>query len=170
MPGSAVAASPASRAARYLDRAQNADGGFGAAPGQASNQLHTGWTALGLASAGHNPRDVRRRGGRSIMAYLKRGSGSLRDIGELERTILVVSAAGLFPTDFAGRDLLRDLVRRRRDDGSYAGFTSYTAFGILAFRVDRGEGRQEDGATGSRRPRTRTVASASRRRPRATRT
>ena len=50
---------PASRAARYLERAQNDDGGFGPAPGAASNQLHTGWAALGLASAGRNPRDVR---------------------------------------------------------------------------------------------------------------
>jgi energy-coupling factor transport system substrate-specific component len=134
VPAAAVAASPASRAARYLEGAQNGDGGFGPARGQHSNQLHTGWAALGLASAGRNPRDVERRGGRSIMAYVKRGAGSLRDIGELERTILVVSAAGLFPTDFAGRDLMRDLVTRRRGDGSFAGFTSYTAFGILAFR------------------------------------
>src|SRR4051794_23703531 len=40
------------RAVHYLRFAQNPDGGFGAAPHQGSTQLHTGWTALGLASAG----------------------------------------------------------------------------------------------------------------------
>ena len=36
---------------RYLERAQNADGGFGGAPRQASSQLITGWTVLGLEAA-----------------------------------------------------------------------------------------------------------------------
>ena len=135
LPATAVAASPASRAARYLERAQDDDGGFGPDRGAPSNQLHTGWAALGLASAGRNPRDVARRGGRSITAYLKRGAGELRDLGELERTILVLRAAGLSPKDIGGRNLLRELARRRREDGSFAGFTSYTGFGILALRA-----------------------------------
>jgi len=135
LPGAALAASPASRAARYLERAQNDDGGFGPARGEASNQLHTGWAALGLASAGRNPRDVARRGGRSIAAYVERGAGDLRDLGELERTVLVLRAAGLSPEHFAGRNLLRELTRRRRNDGSFDGFTSYTSFGILALRA-----------------------------------
>jgi energy-coupling factor transport system substrate-specific component len=131
----AAAASPSELAARYLLRAQNRDGGFGAAPRQASSQLYTGWAALGLAAAGRNSRDVRRRGGRSITGYVIRRGRSIRDVGEVERTILVLAAAGLSPRRFAGRDLVAELRARRRADGSIAGYVSYTAFGILALRA-----------------------------------
>src|SRR4051794_18159687 len=47
------------RAVHYLRFSQNADGGFGPARHQSSTQLHTGWTALGLASASRNPRDLK---------------------------------------------------------------------------------------------------------------
>src|SRR5271157_3407619 len=33
----------------YLLSAQNADGGFGSARGQSSDELYTAWTAIGLA-------------------------------------------------------------------------------------------------------------------------
>jgi energy-coupling factor transport system substrate-specific component len=135
VPAAAVAVSPASRAARFLERSQNLDGGFGPARGQPSNQLHAGWAALGLASAGRNPRDVRRGDGRTIASYLRRGLSTVREIGEIERTILVLKAAGLSPERFGGRNLLAELIRKRRGDGSFAGFTSYTAFGILALRA-----------------------------------
>ena len=42
--------------------AENADGGFGAAPGQPSAALYTGWAALGLAAAGHDPQRGRAAG------------------------------------------------------------------------------------------------------------
>ncbi|HVL97374.1 MAG TPA: prenyltransferase/squalene oxidase repeat-containing protein [Solirubrobacteraceae bacterium] len=119
---------------RYLLRAQNADGGFGAAPGQRSTQLHTGWTALGFAAAGRNPADVR-TGGRSIVDYLTAHASELGDIGEIERTILVLRAAGRSPRRFSGRDLVSEMVRRQRADGSFAGRVNHTAFGILALRA-----------------------------------
>ncbi len=129
-----AAVSPASKAARYLTAAQNRDGGFGAARGQSSNQLFTGWSALGLAAAGRNPRDVGRRGERSITTYLRR-AGSIGDTGEIERTILVLRAAGLSPRSFGDRDLVAELVRRRRSSGSWRGNVAPTAFGILALRA-----------------------------------
>jgi uncharacterized protein DUF6580/prenyltransferase/squalene oxidase-like repeat protein len=122
----AHAASPAGRAVRYLERAQNRDGGFGAAPGQRSSQLYTGWASLGLAAAGKRPR---------VAGYLRRHARGLTDIGEVERTVLVLKAVGLSPRSLAGRDLVRDILRRRRRDGSIAGFVSYTAFGVLALRA-----------------------------------
>ena len=134
LPAAAGAATPADRAERWLLRAQNDDGGFGAAPGQASSPLYTGWSGLGLAAAGKNPRDVR-RGGRSLASYLRRGGGSVRDIGEIERTVLVLEAAGLSARLFAGRDLVAAIRARRRANGSIAGYVSYTAFGILALRA-----------------------------------
>jgi energy-coupling factor transport system substrate-specific component len=135
VPKAEAAAGPADRAVRYLLRAQNADGGFGSAPGQRSSPLFTGWAGLGLAAAARNPRDVRRRGGRSIAAYVERESRSLRDIGEIERTILLLKAAGLSPRGFGGRDLVAQVERRRRAGGSIAGYVSYTAFGVLALRA-----------------------------------
>jgi len=52
---SAPSAPAAGTPAGYLLGAENADGGFGPAPGSASNGLYSGWAALGLASAGHSP-------------------------------------------------------------------------------------------------------------------
>jgi energy-coupling factor transport system substrate-specific component len=127
-------ASPTSRAASYVRAAQNADGGFGAAPGSASSQLHTGWAALGLAAAGRNPADVG-RGGRSAIDYIRANAGGLNDTGELERTILVLRASSLSPRDFMGRDLVAELKSRQRSNGSWASNNAYTAFGILALRA-----------------------------------
>jgi prenyltransferase beta subunit/uncharacterized membrane protein len=135
LPAAAGAATPGERAERWLLRVQNADGGFGAAPGQASSQLYSGWSGLGLAASGRNPHDVRRRGGRSLVSYVRRSAGSLREIGEIERTALLLEAAGLSPRSFAGRDLVAAIRARRRRDGSIAGYVSYTAFGILALRA-----------------------------------
>jgi hypothetical protein len=131
----AATAAPADRAERYLLRAQNKDGGFGAAPGQRSSPLYTGWTGLALGSTGRNPRDVKRSGGRSIASFVLRGSRSLRDIGEIERTALLADAAGLDAHSFGGRNLLAEIEKRRRDDGSISGFVSYTAFGVMALRA-----------------------------------
>ncbi|MEX2196843.1 MAG: prenyltransferase/squalene oxidase repeat-containing protein [Thermoleophilaceae bacterium] len=135
----AQAASATSRGLGYLDRAQNADGGFGGARAQGSTQLHTGWAALGIAAAGRNPRDVTRRG-RSVMDFIRRGVRELNDTGELERTILAVRAAGLNPRRFGRRDLVRLLLRRRDRDGSWEGRVNHTAFGMLALSAG-GESR-----------------------------
>jgi prenyltransferase beta subunit len=134
LPAGAMAATPSERAERYLLRAQNSDGGFGAAPRQASSPLYSGWTGLGLAASGHTARDVARRGGRSLAGYVRSGSRRARDIGEIERTVLLLRSAGLDPRDFAGRNLIGEIQAKRRADGSIAGFVSYTAFGILALR------------------------------------
>ena len=70
LPAAAVAATPAQRAASYLAKAQNSDGGFGASTRGGSSPLYTGWAGLGLGSAGRNPWDVRRPGGRSLARYV----------------------------------------------------------------------------------------------------
>ena len=53
---------------------RTSDGGFGGAPGQASSQLITGWTVLGLEAAGRHPLDVR-RGGRTPIDFVRAGVG-----------------------------------------------------------------------------------------------
>jgi ECF-type riboflavin transporter, S component/Prenyltransferase and squalene oxidase repeat len=120
-------------ALRYLGRAQNADGGFGAAPDQSSSQLITGWAALGLEAAGRNPLDVK-RSGRTPIDFMRTNARELNDTGELERTILALRGAGVDPRKFAGRDLVAELLRRRRSDGSFEALSNLTAFGVLALR------------------------------------
>ena len=130
----ASAASVEDRAIAYLERAQNSDGGFGGAAGQRSTQLFTGWAALGAAAAGRNPVDLE-RGGRSAIDYVRASRGALADTGALERTMLVLRAAGLSPRRLGSRDLLRDLRRRRDRDGSFERAVNLTAFGVLALRA-----------------------------------
>lgn len=129
-----AAASPSTKAVRYLARVQNRDGGFGGGRGQSSSQLFTGWSALGLAAARRNPRDVARRGGHAATTYLRR-AGSIDDIGELERTILVLRVSGLSARRFRGRDLVAELMRRRGGDGSWRANVAWTAFGVFALRA-----------------------------------
>jgi energy-coupling factor transport system substrate-specific component len=133
--GTAAAADDdVSRAVRYLERAQNRDGGFGAAPGQGSSQLITGWTVLGLEAAERHPLDVV-NGGRTPIDFIRARSEELNETGELERTVLAVRGAGLDARAFAGRDLVSELLRRRRGDGSFSGLANWTAFGIMALRA-----------------------------------
>ena len=127
--------------------------------------------ALGLAAAGRNPRDVHRRGGRSLAAYVARDGRSVRDIGEVERTILVLqrrrAVAARLRRPRPGRE--RSSARRRRD-GSIAGYVSYTAFGVLALRsAGVSPGKADRGVAGRAR-RTTTAASGWRRPRRATAT
>ncbi|HTX32620.1 MAG TPA: prenyltransferase/squalene oxidase repeat-containing protein [Solirubrobacteraceae bacterium] len=118
----------------YLRAAQNSDGGFGPAPGQPSQQLYSGWAALGLASVHVNPADVS-RDGHSVIDYLRAGVRSDTDPGSIERTILAVRAAGLPVTDFGGRDLLAALKREIGRDGSVSDQTNLTTFAVLALRA-----------------------------------
>ena len=140
----------------YLLSAQRADGGFGAAPGGPSSPLYSGWAALGLASAGKNPADVR-RGSVSLLDYVRAGAGSAGDPGSIERTILVVHAAGLSARSFGGHDLLAALEHYVRRDGSVSGQVNLTSFAVLALRAagvapaprtTRWLGRQQNGDGG----------------------
>ena len=124
-------AAAANRSLAYLAKAQNDDGGWGGAPGQGSSSLHTGWAALGVASAGRNPRDV---GSPSAVAYVR--SHDPRDLGEVTRTILVLRAAGL-----PAGDLLDRLLAKRRPNGSFAGRVNTTAFAALALEASGGSPR-----------------------------
>jgi energy-coupling factor transport system substrate-specific component len=124
----------ASTPAGYLLAAQNPDGGFGPGPGTPSSQLFSGWAALGLAAAGVNPQDVV-RDGHSLLDYIRGGVASASDPGSVERTILVVHAAGLPPQSFGGRNLVSALEGSVRRDGSVSDQVNLTAFAVLALRA-----------------------------------
>jgi energy-coupling factor transport system substrate-specific component len=123
-------ASAGSRATAYLLRAQNGDGGFGAAPGQRSSALYSSWAAIGLAAVGRDPDRVRRRGGSSLGAYVARSARTARGAGNVERAVLALRAAGRGAGSLRGR-----MHRGQRRDGSYDGLANLTAFGILALRA-----------------------------------
>jgi len=133
-PQATAASSAKSKALKYIKRAQNPDGGFGGAPGQSSSSLYTGWVTLGIAAAGENPRDVR-RGKSTPISYARKHLPSASDVGELERTILVLRAAGASPRSFGRRDLVAQLTALRKSDASWDHLVDHTAFGILALRA-----------------------------------
>jgi energy-coupling factor transport system substrate-specific component len=127
-------ASDVSRAAAWLQSAQNPDGGFGSAPDDESGAEMTAWVMLGLEAAGHNPLDVS-RDGRTPVDFLRASVAELKSPGDLARTILALEGAGADPRDFAGIDLVSRLISKRRDDGSYVGWPNSTAFAVIALRT-----------------------------------
>lgn len=139
-PRGAEAAGAADRGLAWLVAQQNADGGFGASPGDESGPEMTAWATLGIAAAGRNPLDVR-RAGRSPIDYLRRHANELRTPGDLARTIVALAAAGVDPREFGGRNLVADLLERRLPNGAYRGrpgspgWPNSTAFAVLALRA-----------------------------------
>ena len=127
----AAAPNPANKAAldrtvRYLQGAQQGNGGF-AASGE-PGQITSAWTALALAAAGINPQDQARPGGTDAFAYLvthyRQGveeteCAPIACTTVLERELMVVNASGADPHHFAGVDLVRELLARARPDGSF---------------------------------------------------
>jgi energy-coupling factor transport system substrate-specific component len=118
----------------YLLSVQNADGGYGASPHQPSSAAYAGWTALGLAAAGHNPLDVS-HGGANLLSYIESNLGGATDPGSIERTILVAHAAGVSATSFGGQDLIARLQHDIRPNGSVSNQVNLTSFAVLALRA-----------------------------------
>jgi len=114
----------------WLADAQNKDGGFGAEPGVASNPGMTGWAMLGLEAAGYNPRDLAEE--KTPVDYLRKNLSEIDSTADLERTILALDGAGVDPRDFGGEDLVAQLRKRVKKDGSYESQINLTAFAILA--------------------------------------
>lgn len=129
-----AAAVDTDRAAQWLIAAQNNDGGWGSSPDRDSAPEMTAWALLGLAAAGHNAFDVS-KAGRNPVSYLRANADGLRTPGDLARTILALHAAGADPRSAGGRDLVADLIRRRRGNGSYEGWPGTTSYAILALRA-----------------------------------
>jgi energy-coupling factor transport system substrate-specific component len=133
LPNRAAAAS-LGRELGYLASAQNADGGFGAASGQRSSELYTGWTAMGLAAAGRNPATLK-RGGRSVLDSLRSEASTIASLGDVERTVLAVRACGASAYSFAGRNLVAEVLRARGRDDSFDEQVNLSAFAIFSLRA-----------------------------------
>ncbi len=153
--GSALAAAPnpANRARldstiRYLQEAQNLDGGFGGDSGKESGQGFSAWVALALAAAGINPQCQARPGGTDAYGFLVNHfhKGLEEEIPwpkipttAFERELMVVNASGADPHSFAGYDLVGEiLARARKDNDSFPyvpggrGEINDTIFAIVA--------------------------------------
>ncbi|HEY5389060.1 MAG TPA: hypothetical protein VIJ83_00780, partial [Solirubrobacteraceae bacterium] len=133
LPSRAAAAS-LGRELGYLASAQNADGGFGAASGQGSSELYTGWAAMGLAAAGRNPATLK-RSGRSVLDSLRGEASTLASLGDVERTVLAARACGASAYSFAGRNLVAEVLRARGRDDSFDEQVNLSAFAIFALRA-----------------------------------
>ena len=118
----------------FLVSAQNADGGFGAAPGQRSSELYTAWAAMGLAAGGRDPAGVI-RDRHSVLSALLGEASRLSGLGDAERTILAARACGASGYSFAGRNLVGEVLRARSHDDSFGDQVNLTAFAILALRA-----------------------------------
>jgi uncharacterized membrane protein len=133
-PVGSTARASLSRELSFLSGAQNADGGFGAAPGLHSSELYSAWAAMGLAAAGRNPASAR-RGGHSLLDSLRAEASTLQGVGDAERTILAVRACGASAYSFAGRNLVAEVLSARESDHSFGRLVNLSAFAIFALRA-----------------------------------
>jgi hypothetical protein len=103
----------------------------------------TGWSVLGLEATGKHPFALR-RGSANPISYLRGTVSEITTTGDIERTILVLTTAGMNPRSFEGRDLVQRLLARRGRDGSFGRQVNPTAFGVLALAAagrPQGNGR-----------------------------
>lgn len=142
LPGQARAAD-LEAAVGWMGSVQNADGGFGPSPGDDSSIVTTSWAILGLAAAGVNAHDLPGRSGASPVDFLRQNAAKVKSTGDIARTILALNAAGVEPRKFAGRNLIAELHKRRRADGSWEEWPNSTAIAVIALR--------QSGATGGLR-------------------
>jgi energy-coupling factor transport system substrate-specific component len=105
----------------YLKKAQNHDGGFGAAPHQPSDAMTSGWATLALTDAGVQSPDA-------VRYVLRAQRPSDRNAGDVERTLLAAGHA----SGAALRQTLRAMIGH---DGDVGGATNLTTFAILAMRA-----------------------------------
>jgi Prenyltransferase and squalene oxidase repeat len=134
--GPGAASARAATPVQYLLRGQHDDGSFGATPGGRAAGLYTGWAGIALATQRGGAGAVRRAVAwtRAHSAGLARNGGAT-GTGDLERTILLLAAAGSSPRTFARQDLVAALQRRVGSSGAVLGQVNLTAFAILALRA-----------------------------------
>ena len=115
----AAAQATLDRSVRFLQDAQNLDGGFGGRSGQESDPIFTAWAAYALAAAGINPQDQAKPDGVDVHTYLTRNTAELFETTEFDRVALVALASGTSPYDFGGVDPIGTVLSRQLPDGSF---------------------------------------------------
>ncbi|HET8861949.1 MAG TPA: prenyltransferase/squalene oxidase repeat-containing protein [Solirubrobacterales bacterium] len=115
----AAAGATLDRSVRFLQDAQNLDGGFGGRIGQPSDPDFSAWAAYALAAAGINPQDQAKPGGTDVHTYLTRNTAGLSQTTDFDRVALVALASGTSPSAFGGVDPLSTILSRQLSDGSF---------------------------------------------------
>lgn len=115
----AAAGATLDRSVRFLQDAQNLDGGFGGRIGQPSDPDFSAWAAYALAAAGINPQDQAKLGGVDVHTYLTRNTAGLNQTTDFDRVALVALASGTSPSAFGGVDPLGTILSRQLPDGSF---------------------------------------------------
>ena len=93
---------PASRAIRYLQTQQHADGSIDGTAGETED------TVMGAAAAGYDPATLRSASGKTALEYLATVAAAQKsapNAGQVAKLALAVIAAGQNPTAFGGADL-----------------------------------------------------------------
>jgi Squalene-hopene cyclase C-terminal domain/Prenyltransferase and squalene oxidase repeat len=116
----AAARATLDRSVRFLQEAQNADGGFGGVRGEESDPLFTAWAAYALAAAGINPQDQAQPGGLDVFSYLAAHTAGLRETTDFDRVALDAIAAGTSPNAFGPVHPLDTILSRQLPDGSFS--------------------------------------------------
>jgi prenyltransferase beta subunit len=116
----AEAQATADRSVRFLQDAQNADGGFGGRVGGASDPDFSAWAAYALAAAGINPQDQSQPGGVDVFSYLIAHTTELEETTDFDRVALVALASGTSPYSFGTVNPIEAILSRRLGDGSFA--------------------------------------------------
>lgn len=98
--------------------------------GPGTDPTYTEWAALAVAAAGEDTRRWQR--GRTSLreALVRPMQGST--LAEVERAAVVLAAAGMDPRVITGRNLVREVLRAQRTDGTIGSDPSTTAWGILS--------------------------------------
>jgi energy-coupling factor transport system substrate-specific component len=122
------------KATEWLEEQQRPSGGFPSAPDREAGAEMTSWSMLALAASGRNPLDVA-KGGKSPVDFLRNHMDEVSDAGDVARTILALTAAGVDTRSFAGEDLVDRLLSQRRGNGSYQGWPGTSAYAVLALRA-----------------------------------
>lgn len=126
---SLAAAGPLARSLDYLSARQDRrEGGFAARAG--TDHAYTAWAVLAVAAAGEDTA-LWQRGRASLREALRR---PLDDptLSDVQRAAVAAAAAGIDPRAVGGRNLVREVLRAQRSDGTIGPDSSTTAWGVLA--------------------------------------
>jgi hypothetical protein len=101
------------RLVAFLQRDQNADGGFGGEAGSPSDPDFSAWVALALAAASVNPHDQKQPGGLDVYTYLAEHADELKVTTDFERELMVVNTAEYPPQPLGGINLVERVLEAR---------------------------------------------------------
>jgi prenyltransferase beta subunit len=134
------------RSVRFLQEAQNPDGGFGGRLGAPSDPDFSAWAAYALAAAGINPQDQTQPGGVDVFSYLTEHTAGLVETTDFDRVALVALASGTSPFAFGTVAPIETILSRQLPDGSFAqqaggktGWVNATVWSIFPLSALEGE-------------------------------